>query len=43
MKFNLLSRTKNQMLNYEGAKAFVMTPEMEMYSTVVTWSLNNSF
>ncbi|WP_324367332.1 TROVE domain-containing protein [Pedobacter sp.] len=43
MKFNLLSRTKNQMLNHEGAKAFVMTPEMEMYSTVVTWSLNNSF
>lgn len=43
MKFNLLSRIKNQTLNHEGAKAFVMTPEMELYSTVVTWSLNDSF
>lgn len=43
MKLNLLSRTRNQTVNHEGAKAFVMTPEMELYSTVVTWSLNDSF
>lgn len=43
MKFNLLNRAKNQILNHEGAKAFAMTPEMELYSTVVTWSLNDSF
>lgn len=43
MKFNLLSRTQNQTVNHEGAKAFVMTPEMELYSSVVTWSLNDSF
>lgn len=43
MKFNLLSRIKNETLNHEGARAFVMTPEMELYSTVVTWSLNDSF
>ena len=43
MKFNLLSRTKNQTLNYEGAKAFTLTPEMELYTSVVTWSLNDSF
>ncbi|MHA4894025.1 TROVE domain-containing protein [Pedobacter sp. PWIIR3] len=43
MKFNLLSRTKNQTVNHEGAKAFLMTPEFELYSTVVTWSLNDSF
>jgi hypothetical protein len=43
MKFNLLSKLKNQIINHEGAKAFVMTPEMELYSTVVTWSLNDSF
>ncbi|TCC86336.1 TROVE domain-containing protein [Pedobacter hiemivivus] len=43
MKFNLLSRTKNQTVNHEGAKAFVMTPEMELYAAVVTWSLNDSF
>ena len=29
--------------NYEGAKAFVMSPEMELYTAVVTWSLNDSF
>jgi len=43
MKFNLLSRTKNQTLNYEGAKSFTITPEMELYTSVVTWSLNDSF
>lgn len=43
MKFNLLSRIKNHTVNHEGAKAFVMTPEMELYAMVVTWSLNDSF
>jgi len=43
MKFNLLSRTKKPLTNYEGAKAFVMSTEMELYTTVVTWSLNDSF
>ena len=43
MKFNLLSRLKTQTTNYEGAKAFVMTLEMELYTAVVTWSLNDSF
>jgi len=43
MKFNLLSKAKTQVTNYEGAKAFTMSAEMELYSTVVTWSLNDSF
>lgn len=43
MKFNLLSSVRNQILNHEGAKAFVMKPEMELYSTVVTWNLSDSF
>ncbi|MDP9082098.1 MAG: TROVE domain-containing protein [Bacteroidota bacterium] len=43
MKFNLLSKAKTQVTNYEGAKAFVMSAEMELYTTVVTWSLNDSF
>jgi hypothetical protein len=43
MKFNLLSKTKNQTVNYEGAKAFTLSPEMELYTAVVTWSLNDSF
>ena len=43
MKFNLLSRNKYRILNYEGETAFKLSPEMELYSTVVTWSLNDSF
>lgn len=43
MKFNLLSKAKTQAINYEGAKAFAMSSEMELYTAVVTWSLNDSF
>jgi 60 kDa SS-A/Ro ribonucleoprotein len=43
MKFNLLNKAKTQVTNYEGAKAFVLSPEMELYTAVVTWSLNDSF
>ena len=43
MKFNLLSKTKNQAVNHAGAKAFTLSPEMELYTAVVTWSLNDSF
>ncbi|MDB5148570.1 MAG: hypothetical protein JWQ57_2590 [Mucilaginibacter sp.] len=43
MKFNLLSKAKTQTTNHEGAKAFTMSAEMELYTTVVTWSLNDTF
>jgi 60 kDa SS-A/Ro ribonucleoprotein len=43
MKFNLLSKFKNQTVNHEGAKAFTLSAEMELYTAVVTWSLNDSF
>jgi 60 kDa SS-A/Ro ribonucleoprotein len=43
MKFNLLSKTKNQTVNHADAKAFTQSPEMELYTAVVTWSLNDSF
>lgn len=43
MKFNLLSKVKNQFTNHEGAKAFALSPEMELYTLVVTWSLSDSF
>ncbi|HTD99826.1 MAG TPA: TROVE domain-containing protein [Mucilaginibacter sp.] len=43
MKFNLLRKAKTQVTNYEGAKTFVLTAEMELYTAVVTWSLNDSF
>src|SRR3982751_5557864 len=43
MKFNLLSKLKNQIVNHAGAKAFTLSAEMELYTAVVTWSLNDSF
>nr|WP_294948431.1 TROVE domain-containing protein [uncultured Mucilaginibacter sp.] len=43
MKFNLLSKLKSQTVNHAGEKAFVLSPEMELYTAVVTWSLNDSF
>lgn len=43
MKFNLLTKGKRATTNYEGAKAYTLSPEMELYTAVVTWSLNDSF
>ncbi len=44
MKFNLkFGQTVKQILNYENAPAFELTPEMELYSAVVTSSLSNQF
>ncbi|RFZ93069.1 TROVE domain-containing protein [Mucilaginibacter conchicola] len=43
MKFNLLSKLKATVTNYEGAIAYELSPEMELYTAVVTWSLNDSF
>lgn len=41
MKFNYFKKEKNVVINYEGAKAYSMTPEMELYSAVVTTGLND--
>ncbi|WDF54348.1 TROVE domain-containing protein [Mucilaginibacter sp. KACC 22063] len=48
MKFNLLSKAnpdsyREKTVNHEGAEAFKLSPEMELYTAVVTWSLNDSF
>lgn len=43
MKFNLLSKLKSPTVNHAGEKAYVLSPEMELYTAVVTWSLNDSF
>ncbi|MVN90480.1 TROVE domain-containing protein [Mucilaginibacter aquatilis] len=43
MKFNLLSKFKNQTVNHAGEIAYTLSPEMELYTAVVTWSLNDSF
>ncbi|WP_316770488.1 TROVE domain-containing protein [Pedobacter frigiditerrae] len=43
MKFNFFNTRKQLVTNHESAKAFVMTPELELYTAVVTTGLNDSF
>ncbi|MFM1998848.1 MAG: hypothetical protein RL204_795 [Bacteroidota bacterium] len=43
MKFNIFKRGANVANNYEGAKAYKLTPEMELYSAVVTAGLSDTF
>jgi len=41
MKFNFLRKENKVVTNYEGAKAYTMTPAEELYSAVVTTGLSN--
>lgn len=43
MKFNIFKKTENIGTNYEGAKAYKLTPELELYAAVVTAGLNDNF
>lgn len=43
MRFNIIERVKNKVRNYEGAEAYLLNAEMELYSAVVTSSLSDSF
>lgn len=43
MKFNLLTRGKNKVQNMEGANAYRLMPEWELYTSIVTTSLSNNF
>lgn len=44
MRFNFLkNRQQNMVTNYEGAKAFVLTPELELYTAVATAALTGNF
>ncbi|RAJ83624.1 TROVE domain-containing protein [Chitinophaga dinghuensis] len=43
MKFNFLKRGTQLTTNHEGHTAFKLTPEMELYTTVVTASLSDQF
>jgi hypothetical protein len=43
MKFNIFNKQKSQVVNHEGAKAFRMTPALELYTSVVTSSLSDTF
>jgi len=42
MKFNFLRKSNNVVMNYEGSKAYKMTPAEELYSAVVTTGLSNA-
>jgi hypothetical protein len=44
MKFNLKTAGKaKQTVNYEGEKAFVLTPQLELYTAVATAGLSDQF
>ena len=43
MKFNWVHKGMNTVLNNESATAYRLTPEWELYASVVTTSLSNSF
>ena len=44
MKFNLKMGSKaKQTVNYEGEKAFVLTPQLELYAAVATAALSDQF
>lgn len=42
-KFNTIVMEEAQVLNHEGAEAFALSAEMELYTTVVTSSLSSKF
>lgn len=42
-KFNTIVKEESVVLNHEGVKSFRLTPEMELYTAVVTSSLSNKF
>ncbi len=43
MKFNIFKKKANTVNNYEGAKAYALTPETELYAAVVTAGLSDTF
>ncbi|MBO7464214.1 MAG: TROVE domain-containing protein [Bacteroidales bacterium] len=43
MSFNSMLREQNETKNHEGAKAYLMSPEMELYTAVVTSTLSDKF
>jgi hypothetical protein len=42
MKFNLGVKEKDMVVNYEGAKAYTLSPEMELYAAVATTMLSDA-
>jgi 60 kDa SS-A/Ro ribonucleoprotein len=43
MRFNLLKKTQNMVTNYEGERAFALTPQMELYAAVTNAALTDNF
>lgn len=43
MKFNLMNRKSEVTKNYEDEKAFVLTPQLELYTAVATAGLSDQF
>lgn len=43
MNYNSIIKEKGTVMNHEGAKAYAMTPEMELYTVVVTYALSDKF
>ena len=43
MNYNSMIMEKETVMNHEGAKAYAMTPEMELYTAVVTCALSDKF
>ena len=43
MRFNFTKKRTATVTNYEGAKAYKLTPEVELYTAVVTSSLSNTY
>ncbi len=43
MKFNIFTKKENGVINHQGAKAYTLTPELELYSAVVTAGLSDTF
>ena len=43
MKFNFKAKKANKTVNYEGEKAFVLTPQLELYTAVATAGLSDQF
>ena len=43
MRFNVFKRNVNVVANHEGAKAYRLTPETELYAAVVTAALSDNF
>lgn len=43
MRFNKILKGKNKTVNHEATEAWTMTPEMELYTAVVTSTLSKSF